>query len=823
MATNRNILLLNTPLIFLELITILLLTYIAYGEANRKYEEFQFGKMAAQAEIIQNAMDSHLQAGIPIAQFGGFNSLSGALIQSDQYIFQISVFDTQNRDAIFINKQNDFDSNATFTDYPTLAEKSKAQHFKSASTYRVSIPLSGKFGEVGRVELDVSTLSVQQPIHKHFKQISIYCAIVFILFTLTILIFSARSSEDESRDNYRQKVMNFLYLISFLAISTVIASSMFKIYEEGASSKTAALTNAMGQRINVLLDLNIQLKDVAGLNKTFLTYQENNPEISMIALTNNGISAFHTDEDSIGTQYITPADSYEYKQTLKATSAQSQWSLIMAIPTHIVLDAVLSRANEFLVLMLACGLISWVFLDASTGLTQWARHKRRVRDDSGHYDNFEVGLRLIKPAYFIIVFTTALPVSFLPQLVTELAQNAESTFATATLPFTIFYFVFAAVLIPAGRIAEKVELKHMMIVGFITEIIGLVLISAGDGFWTLTFGRAFSGFAQGVFLIGLNSYTMSITPPDKRTQGAAVKVNGRNAALVSGTSIGALLYAFINYQAILIIAVVISLVGILYLWILVPSVRDLISDSSIATSRKKPANSSLKTDLIAVIKDREFVKTLFFIGFVGKMAITGVIMFAIPLILTERGLRSEDIGQSIILFYIASIVVTRYASRSVDTSGSSSNFLAISAFIGSIGILLIGITGISSWEFNHLFPGSELILSGVISFNHWIGLYGTADIEYYVILTGILLAGVANGMMAAPIMTHINKTEVARQYGNKAVSATYLFLERGGHVTGPMVVSFMLLFTYQTTLGIAFFGVITMIMSILFFLTSKQR
>jgi hypothetical protein len=147
-------------------------------------------------------------------------------------------------------------------------------------------------------------------------------------------------------------------------------------------------------------------------------------------------------------------------------------------------------------------------------------------------------------------------------------------------------------------------------------------------------------------------------------------------------------------------------------------------------------------------------------------------------------LPSEDSGQSIILFYIASIVVTRYESRSVDTSGSSSNFLSISAFIGGIGILLIGITGISNWEFNHLLTGSELFLSGVISFNHWIGLYGTVDIEYYVILIGILLAGVSNGMMAAPIMTYIDKTEVARQYGNKAVSATYLFLEQGVTLLG---------------------------------------
>jgi hypothetical protein len=142
--------------------------------------------------------------------------------------------------------------------------------------------------------------------------------------------------------------------------------------------------------------------------------------------------------------------------------------------------------------------------------------------------------------------------------------------------------------------------------------------------------------------------------------------------------------------------------------------------------------------------------------------------------------------------------------------------------IGGIGIILIGITGINQWEFDSLFFGFDSLIINIISLNNWLmQLYGS-NIDNYLILLGIILAGISNGMMAAPIMTHIDKTNVADEHGNKTVAASYLFLERGGHVIGPIVISFMLLFTHQTTLGIALFGLITLIMSIIFMFTSKR-
>lgn len=820
---KKNLLILNTPLLLVELLTILLLVYIAYGEANRKFENFQLDKMASQSEIIKNAMDSHLNTGIPLKQFSGFNTVSEAIFQSDQYIEKISIIDSDNINVFSRKVSSNYNDNTPFN-HITLTDQDKSnsiEYLKSNSSYRVVLPLDGKFGVMGKIEMDVNQMVVKQPITEYFTLLSYYTAIVFIIFSILVFGYSLLSNRYSSLNQHRKKILNLFYIISFVAISSLIAISVFNVYEKGASAKTEALSNTMAQRINAILDIGIKLDDIDGLNDIFLKYQENNPEISMISLSKNRVSIFNTDPSLINHDYNSLPDSYEYRQVLQGSNDHNQWELIITIPNDFITDAILSNVNEFLVLMLACGLISWIFLDASTGLSQWLQSKEKHNRSSKNNDDFELGLKLIKPAYFLVVFTSALPVSFLPQLVTTMAEQSTSNMATATLPFTIYYFIFAAVLIPAGRYAERIELKKMMAVGFAVELIGLFLIAISTDYWMLTLGRAFSGFAQGVFLIGLSSYTLSITPKDKRTQGAAVKVNGRNAALISGTAIGALLYSYVDYQMIFIIAVSISLVGILYLWRLVPSVNEL-SIPNVNKTPKIKKKTSLKQDLILVIKDAEFMKTLVLVGLIGKMAITGVIMFAIPLILAEKGLLSGDIGQSIMLYYIASIIITRFASRRVDASGASQTILIISSMIGGVGIILIGITGVNQWEFDSLFFGFDPLITNIISFNHWLmQIYGS-NIDHYLILIGIVLAGISNGMMAAPIMTHIDKTNVADEHGNKTVAASYLFLERGGHVIGPIVISFMLLFTHQTTLGIALFGLITLIMSILFMFTSKR-
>ncbi|MBT4286122.1 MAG: MFS transporter, partial [Deltaproteobacteria bacterium] len=324
---------------------------------------------------------------------------------------------------------------------------------------------------------------------------------------------------------------------------------------------------------------------------------------------------------------------------------------------------------------------------------------------------------------------------------------------------------------------------------------------------------------------GLQSYVLAVTPKGKRSIGHAVKVIGRNSGLIAGTAIGALLYSYIDYSGVFMLASIISLSALFYLGILVPGVEKIsgavTTEAKVIDPQKENAFLTLFKNIIAVIKNSEFMKTLLTIGIVGKMSIAGVVMFAIPLLLTKKGFATEDIGLALMLYYISGMLTTHFATKVVDAPGATRWVLSISAVIGGLSSLFLGFIGISKLIEQASIPGITLLSYLAVGFNTILAQFGIVGIDSYLILFFIVLIGVSNGLLAAPIMTHIGNTEIADKRGVKTVSATYVFMERFGHVTGPAVISLLITVNNGSTLAISFFGVITIALGCLFAIISR--
>ncbi|MDH3919986.1 MAG: hypothetical protein OEU25_17630, partial [Rhodospirillales bacterium] len=65
-------------------LSLLLLMYVGFGEAQRTYQQFHIEKLAAQARVVQNAMATFLRPGLPMRQFVGFATLTEPILASDQ-------------------------------------------------------------------------------------------------------------------------------------------------------------------------------------------------------------------------------------------------------------------------------------------------------------------------------------------------------------------------------------------------------------------------------------------------------------------------------------------------------------------------------------------------------------------------------------------------------------------------------------------------------------------------------------------------------------------------------------------------------------------
>jgi hypothetical protein len=175
------------------------------------------------------------------------------------------------------------------------------------------------------------------------------------------------------------------------------------------------------------------------------------------------------------------------------------------------------------------------------------------------------------------------------------------------------------------------------------------------------------------------------------------------------------------------------------------------------------------------------------------------------------------------LYYISGLVTTGLAARVVDRAGVTRWVLTLSALLGGLASVCLGCVGVTQVTRAASLPGFEMMEQGAVVLNTLLASIGLVDIQVYAILLCIVLIGVSNGLLAAPVMTHINNAEISKRRGMNSVAATYTFLERFGHVIGPAVMMQLLLFTHQSTLAVSLFGSLTIVLGIWFGLTSTRK
>ncbi|GAA3924116.1 MFS transporter [Litoribacillus peritrichatus] len=825
------------PMLVIVFSTLMLLTYIGYNEAKLKYLPFQLNKLSAQSEIVKNGFDSYLNAGLPVSQFSGFRTIASTLMKSDDSIHNIRVID-QNGAIIFFEsgdgtKQEDFDQslreyrpNPIEFDFPAFTS------LESEHSYLISQQLTSKFGPVGEVQIEADKTLLVSELDRQFALPFQAVIGLTLLYLVVVSIYELRTSASSSR----LRVLKITYVFCYIALSVVISKTVYNVYEYGANATTRAMTDSMVQRLTSVRDVGVHLEDLAGIDRMLEKYKSGNRTIEAIALIKGDTNLAHTDPTQVGKPYQVLEDCYEYVNDLGQEQGETiNFRVAVNIPTDVLIRTILSSTKAFFVLFIACALLAWIFLNAGTSLIELL-DKRAQNTESASADkkemggeagvgtqagsiSFEIGLNLVQPAYFMVVLVNALFVPFLPKLIADMAASSGSSFATASMPFTLYYLFFALVLIPAGQYAERGNLKKLMTVGFLAEFIGMMLIFLSDDYWIVALARIFSGIGQGLFLIGLQSYVMVITPKNQRSRGHAVKVVGRNSALIAGTAIGALLYAYIDYRMIFLMASLVSLLSIAYLWNLVPRAESITGKvmKEMSEDSEHPWEA-LRRNIVAVVRDAEFMRTLTLVGIMGKMSIAGVVMFAVPLVMLGQGYKADDVGLMLMIYYVSSMMMTKYVTRLVDGPGMSRRALICSAVVGGVATVFVGFVSQQGAHPTGLMPGMEFLL-WLSNHAHGLGIAGNSLVLYI----AIVFLGISNGLLAAPVMTHINNTDVSQREGVKKIAATYVFLERFGHVAGPAFIAQLLFLNNNSPLAMSLFGILSVVLGVVYMFSSHTK
>jgi len=255
-------------------------------------------------------------------------------------------------------------------------------------------------------------------------------------------------------------------------------------------------------------------------------------------------------------------------------------------------------------------------------------------------------------------------------------------------------------------------------------------------------------------------------------------------------AIGSLLVTQMGPRGVFALAALMAALMALYTIVLVPK----ISSRALLDREQDGSLKVLFRDLSKVLRNFEFLRTMFLIGVPAKAVLTGVIIFGLPILMTQAEYAQEDIGQVLMVYAGAVVLASGYASRAVDHSGRTASALFFGSVFSGAGLVMIGLTG-------------------------WSPLADHTDNTVLVtllLITGVAIVGVAHGYINAPVVTHVANSELAAATGETSATAAYRFLERTGHIAGPFIVGQLFILSGQDPMVIAWIGGAIALLGVLF-------
>lgn len=753
-------------------LSLFLLIYVGLGEAQRTYQQFHIEKLTAQVRFIQNAMDTYLRAGLPMKQYVGFKTLVEPILASDDSVASMIAFDRSDKpvfgagdDTIPLLAMDPVDTGNSDT---SLELRRNDQYLQ------VVLPLRNKFERVGSLAVTMPRSIVTERVEASFRSRLAVAAGLSVFFALIVSIGGPKLSRQQ------MPWLQIIYILTFLVMAVVVVGTLVSLYTEGAQAKTKALADSLGQRVSDIVAFNLNIDDFDGLDRTFGDYRRLNPDITAAGLIVDGKVKIHTDANMVGKPWVSEPHTYEYIFHLTEAGDHRKINVAVALPTEIVYRQVARSVKNFAALFVASAFLAGLFLQLGSSMQQSNSIGARCGPEDNPAKTDETALNLVKPVFFVAVFLEHMNYSFLPQFMEHAAVSSGLPVSFASMPFMAYYLFFALALIPAGHYSEQHGPRPLMYGGLLLAAGGLLCLALPLDFWLVVAARATSGIGQGMLFIGVQSYILAMASPDRKTRGAAIIVFGFQGGMISGMAIGSLLVSYMGAEGVFTLASSFAFAMALYAgFLLPPTTRSVDAGDRITTTLRR-----LGHDMSRVVRSLDFLATMMLVGIPAKAVMTGVIIFALPLILTRMGYAQEDIGQIIMLYAAGVLMASSFISRRVDRTGNTDTILFWGTAISGAGLVLIGMI---DWG-----PIGDRA-------------YGSTSATVMLIV-GVIVVGIAHGFINAPVVTRVADSELAAKIGATPTAATYRFLERIGHVAGPMIVGQLLLLGNQSAVVVAWVG-----------------
>ncbi len=778
-APPQRRLLYGTIMLAVALASLWLLVYVGYAEGRRTYQSFVVDKMAAQGELIKSPVETFLRNGLPLRQFPGFGPIARQVLSSDTSIAAITAIGRDGKPVFTVRRSADVPKAGTVAIPP--GDKRFVTR-EAGAWIHVLLPLHDRFEAIGAIRLTVPRAAVTAAVLSRFLPLALIAAALALAFALWATLL--RNRLDRSRAPW----LHIGFAGVFLVVSAAVVFTLVSVYSQGVQGKARALAESLRQRLEPIVAYHLKLSDLDGLRDTFLQYRKLNPDIQAIGLTENGRILIHTDPSMIGKRWTEAPDTHEFAANLGDTKMR----IAVALPDDVVLRAVAKNIKNFVALFIATALFAALFLRLGRSIESQAA--ARASPGAAGAELGESAIAVLQPVFFLAIFFENLSTSFMPQLLRGSARAAGFGADATSYAFATYFLCFLLVLIPSTKFADRRGPRALLWAGALLAAGGAAIFALSDWFPAMAAARGLAGFGQGMLLIGAQTYILNHAPPQMRTRAAAVIVFGFNGGMIAGTAIGSLLVNYIDVPGVFWLAVITGGVVALFAVTLMPKVPGMEPDDPMADARFfRMAGQALKSF--------EFLRVMVLVGLPSKATLTGIVAFALPLVLSGLGYPPEDIGQIVMIYPLGVLVASGWISRRIDAVGGARTALVIGAL--GAGAAMLVISGVD-WSF----------VPPVLR---------SAQAQPFVIGVGVLLLGLAHGFINAPVIAYVATTDVAQRLGANQVSSLYRVLERVGHVAGPALAAQLLVMAGGGPAAIGWAGLVLLVFAVFFWLPIGSR
>lgn len=822
-----------------------LLIFIGLGEARRTYPLFAVEKLAAQGELVQTAMRSFLLADLPLNQYPGFNTVSQPILNSDPNIYAIYVTNVPGQ-VVFAQGPGAGQVDAIQADQQPSAIQPDDQRYRvteNEAYYQVSFELSNRFDQVGSLYIALPKAVVQETINSAFLPVQGGAVIVVCLYMIFLFATSSRwmVKEEEDEDDpfvkpgekvpatppsgwqeAGMKLITFSYAAGFLVVAALVIVTLTNIYQDGMRGKIRALADSLGYRLNSALDLGLGIDDFTGIEQIFDGYRASNPDLSYVVLTIDDNVVIHTDPTQNGTRWVLQGNQFDEKASL-TQDMQSERNLYLhlGIPKSVIYNRLLTSARNFIALFVATAFLSSLFFSL---IRSMSNRPPLIPGTLRKQRSFL--LSLIGPFYFLSIFVIhGLAQAFLPQYFRSLAEAGNVGLDISTL-FSTYYVTYTVALFATARPADKYGPKPFLVIGAALVAVELLLLGFVRNFYAMYLVMAITGIGEGMLFNAVFSFIIRVSSQRQRTRGASIIVTSLYGGWLSGTAIGSLLAAdpTLGIRGVFLIGSVVALLNLVYVAFAIPSLqgehfeetstqqfdsvtlqptkitRDDMRHEIERERRLRQTKGPLQRFFLDLwmqasssFTDLNFMTTAILIGVPVKVIVAGLIKASLPLVLEEQNYPTQDVGQIMMLYFGAVLVSSSIVSRLAD-KGSTRVILFLGGLLSGVGLLLMGVMG--------SFTGALATVS---------------------LLAGMIVLGLAHGLIQAPIITHISRTKTAKTLGQSAASSVYRLYERVGNIGGPLLIGALMVQTTYDARTIIWIGAAIGLLGLFFLLATQFK